>query len=67
MSCVLGDSMCLSRASASPSVNEDHGCDAEGETQSTDAPHPDLREPAEGDDKQEAFWLWCSGSGCGRA
>lgn len=64
MFCALGDGMCLSRASASASVNEEHGCDAEGETQSTDPDLLVLREPVEGDDKQEAFWLWCSGSGC---
>lgn len=48
MFCALGDGMCLSRAF----VNEEYGCDAKGETRSTDAPHPDLlvlREPVEGD------------------
>lgn len=52
MFCALGDGMCLSRAF----VNEGHGCDAEGETRSMDAPHPDLlvlREPVEGDDIRE--------------
>lgn len=70
MFCTLGDSTCLSRSSASPSVNEDHRCDAECDASSTDVPHPDLLilgELVEGDDKQEVSWLQCSGPGCGRA
>lgn len=39
MFCTLGDSTCLSRSSASPSVNEDHRCDAECDASSTDVPH----------------------------